>query len=141
MITAKGNDMGIYTVNRSIGLVLSYEPAEEPSAEPPVIDLKTFQKQAVANQKFIDQYLTAEQKRLLTPEELLSLQELPGATVFPVMPELPQPRSLVDASLRQLTSAGIIGMVVDSAPASESAPPAQVGFWGQFFGAMFNPAR
>ncbi len=146
-LTAKGNDTAAYTVNKNLAVMLTTDAvpinsdANIPVIEMPPIDLKAFKEQAADNQAFIDSYISAEQRHLLSPEELDYLQNLPSETSFAVMPNLPLPRSLVDASLRQLTGAGIIGMVVDSAPVAESAPPAKSGFWAQFLGSMFNPAQ
>ncbi len=144
-LVVKGKDTAAYTVNKNLVLFLTAGPVmgsdTNSIVEPPVVDLKTFQKQAKQSQRFIDKYITAEEDRLLNSKELASLHALPSETAFAVMPELPQPRSTFDASLRGLTGAGIIGIVVDSAPTVESAPPPRSGFWAQFFGSMFNPAQ
>lgn len=142
-LVARGKDIGAYTVNKNLILFLTAGPVIglDNITEPPVVDLKTFQKQATNSQRFIDKYITAEEDRLLNLNELASLHKLSAETAFASMPELPQPRSIFDASLRQLTGAGIIGIVVDSAPVAESTPPPQSGFWTQFFGSMFNPAQ
>lgn len=140
-LTARGQDPAVYSVNKILGLILVAENLPVTQYPSAVTNSKVFRQQAAANQKLIDQYLAAESRALPRQSDMDALGEIPAATSFEVLPELPQARSMVDASLRQLTSAGIIGIVVDSAPVSQMAPPSPSGFWAQFFGAMFNPAR
>lgn len=143
ILTAQGKDSTAYTVNKNLALLLTTQPVigQDNQTIDPSVDPQAFRKQANQTQSLIDKYITAEKSRLPNPDELAALQELPAATAFSVLSELPQPRSLFDASLRQLTGAGIINIVVDSAPAMDSAPPPRTGFWAQFFGSMFNPAQ
>ncbi|MFH0912486.1 MAG: hypothetical protein V1807_02410 [Patescibacteria group bacterium] len=138
-LSAQGKDSGSYTLNKDIILFVVHTNDNAVSQTPPV-DSRTVRQQAIAQQQFIDAYIVSEKTQLITPNELMSLRELSADTAFPVLPELPAARSIIDASLRQLTNVGIISMVVDSAPAAMSAPPPKVGFWAQFFGSMFNPA-
>jgi len=143
-LTARGKDSTAYTINKNLALLLTTQPVfgqDDQTTEFPVIDQEAFQKQAKHTQSLIDKYITTEKRQLPNSDELAALQELPAETAFSVLPELPQPRSLFDASLRQLTGAGIIDIVVDSAPVVDSTPPPRTGFWAQFFGSMFNPAQ
>ena len=73
--------------------------------------------------------------------DLTTLQDLSWQASVEVLPELPEARSVIDASLRGLTGAGIIGMVVDSAPVVAEVSPPPTGFWARFFGSMFIPAQ
>lgn len=140
-ITARGGDNLALSTTKRVALTVTPATGE---TNPIVLPLQTpedFLRDSKKLQKLIDIYTKAEKNRLPTSEELASLQELPFATIIPILTELPEARSLMDASLRQLTNAGIIGIVVDSAPAVDSTPPPQTGFWTQFWGSMFNPAR
>jgi len=140
-LIATGSDIKALSVNKRIILIVTpADSVDNINIISPIID-KAFLNQSKEMQRLIDIYTKAEKNRLPTTDELAALQELPAATLFAVLPELPQPRSIIDASLRQLTNAGIIGIVVDSAPAVDSTPPVQSGFFAQFFGSMFNPAR
>lgn len=136
-LSAKGSDSQVHSVNKQLFLILTTGTA------PPAVTVNsaTRRQQAINYQKLADAYLLAEDDQLPSQSALDALQDLSDITNVKVLSELPRPRSLLDASLRQLTSAGIIDIVVDSAPAVASIPPPRIGFWAQFFGAMFNPVQ
>ncbi len=139
MVTGRGSDPGSYTVNRDLGLLVTQlgEGIETQPTAPPISNQEA--------QARVERYLKLETKKLPDGQEISSLEDIAQVTSgIPVMPELPQPTSFMDASLLQLTKAGIISTVVDSAPPvrmPEIEPPQKPGFWAQFFGAMFSPVR
>ncbi len=146
-INAKGQDPLARSLTKQISLVVS-NSAPLINVEPMTdtgtvieIDEDEFKRQAKKNQSLIDEYLEWERLNVPNTNDLATLHDLPWQTSVDVLPELPQARSMVDASLRQLTNAGIIGIVVDSAPVVSEISPPQAGFWSRFFGAMFNPAQ
>ncbi|MFH1088642.1 MAG: hypothetical protein V1719_02265 [Patescibacteria group bacterium] len=146
-INAKGQDPSAYSLTKQISLVVANSVPVvkiEPMTDTGTIieiDEDEFKRQAKKNQVLIDKYLAWEQSNLLNASDLATLQDLAWQSSVYVLPELPQAESLIGVSLRQLTSAGIISMVVDSAPVVSEIPSAQAGFWARFFGAMFNPVQ
>lgn len=146
-INAMGQDPLAHSLTKQISLVVANSvviPNIEPMTDTGIsgeIDEDEFRRQAKNNQGFADKYLKWEQSNLLDGKDLATLQDLAWQSSIEVLPELPQEDSLFGASLRQLTSAGIISMVVDSAPVASEVPPGQAGFWARFFGTMFNSAQ
>ncbi|MBU1092806.1 hypothetical protein KJ836_04050 [Patescibacteria group bacterium] len=146
-INAKGDDPLARSLTKQISLVVSNSMSAisvEPMTDTDTvveIDEDEFRRQAKKNQLLIDEYLEWERLNLPNNSDLTTLYDLSWLASVDVLPELPQARSVLDASLRQLTNAGIIGIVVDSAPIVAEIPPSQAGFWSRFFGAMFNPAQ
>ncbi|MEA1909669.1 MAG: hypothetical protein U9M89_01420 [Patescibacteria group bacterium] len=144
-LIAKGSDLASLMVRQKISLMVlansTYLPGVvvDTELEPGTPEHKEAGKR---EQDFIDKYLDAESRDLPRQIDLMALDELSAYTnISGAIPDPPVPTSFVDASLRYLTTAGIIRIVVDSAPV---APVPQgkesPGFWGNFFGAMFNPA-
>ncbi|HCR41979.1 TPA: hypothetical protein DIV45_01275 [Patescibacteria group bacterium] len=146
-INAKGQDVLARSLTKQISLVVanswstsSIEPMTDTGAVS-VIGGAEFKRQAKKNQAWIDWYLAWERKHVPSTRDLTTLQDLSWQASVEVLPELPEARSVIDASLRGLTGAGIIGMVVDSAPVVAEVSPPPTGFWARFFGSMFIPAQ
>lgn len=162
VITAKGDDADAYTINKSISLLLtnnsrtpttvgpedgvSISPGQQGIGEDTgagtldsvYLEPRT-REEALQEQKLIDEFAKEEKKKLASTKEMMEIRDIATINAFPV--ELPAiPKTAFEASLQYLTTAGIIGTAVDSAPPAAAAEPvARMGFWERLFKTMVNP--
>ena len=159
IVTAKGRDTDAYTVNKSIGLLLT-NSANTPTIVVPgtgtttgsttgssgagslddaYLQPRTYA-EARQEQKLIDEFARQEEKKLASTKEILEIKDINTINGFALEP-IVIPKTTLEQSLRSLTAAGIIGTAVDSAPpAAAAAPKAEIGFWERLFKTMVNPA-
>ncbi|MBN2585158.1 hypothetical protein JXA59_00720 [Patescibacteria group bacterium] len=163
VVTAKGRDASVYTVNKSISLVVTgstavptvVNPDTSASTDSTKIDgngqtgsgsgsldniylAPRTSAEARNEQNLIDEYAAVEAKRLASTREILEIKDISTINGFEPLPDIAA-RTPFESTLQYMTAAGIIGTTVDSAPPAPVSDPKPIGFWERLFKTMVNP--
>lgn len=126
LLSAKGGDAG--NVSKSVVVKLTVtagttpdvsEPnqpdVQEPVVTPPVGEQTD--RERAEQFDLIDDYVAAEADRIVNQNNVVELKDITNEfTGFPVVPDLPAPKTGFERSLQFLTRTGIIGQTVSNAP-------------------------
>lgn len=161
VVTATGHDADVYTINKTISLLLTNSTSTPLVVQPGTssatgpnqgstgspgagsLDDIYLQPRTVAEakreQKLIDEFAKEEARKLASTREMTGLKDISTLNGFaPVSAAIP--KTSFEASLQYLTTTGIIGTAVDTAPPAVTAEPeARMGFWERVFKTMVNP--
>lgn len=160
VVIAKGRDADIYTVNKSLSLVVTDSaavPTKVTPAKPAPTDAGSggqtgsnsssiddayltprTSEEVRSEQKFVDEYAATEAKKLANTKEILEIKDIGTINSFEAVPKI-EAKTPFESSLQYMTAAGIIGTTVDSAPPAPQAAPKPIGFWERLFKTMVNP--
>lgn len=159
IVNATGTDPGAVSINQSISLVVTdspYLPVSQPEDLSEPAEFSDSQQQLIDDihsrppnraetqlaQAKIDEFVQeVQEKKLATPTEIGSVDDIATINAFPVIEELPIPDTTLEAALLRLTKADIIKTVVDTAPPASAAllvSAKSVGFWEGFLSKLFN---
>jgi len=153
VITAKGDDPDVQTINRTIKLIITDTLVYPDQPDGPVIipdkpvvtePVEPTLSEAAEIQRMMDQFASKVQdEKLANRSEIQAIEDISYINDVWLFTEYPVPETTTEATLLYLTEAGMIQSVVDTAPPTGlyTSPEEAPGFFKRLFGIFVNPAQ